>query len=236
MGDTRLFWPQTPPKITEGFGWSAWRNGVHDGIDMAFPQGTPLRATTSGRVLRHYTDQWGAGIDIVSPTGLIARHWHLSRFDVDNGQQVDAGQVIGLSGGAKGTWGAGFSTGPHLHWGTRVGGQWVDPQSLNPVSFDELDKKPQPQKRKKKMGAFYRSPDGSIFWQEKPNTVLIPLSLPTWIAYAANGNAYADLSAKDIDSLKKKYGTAPVPPAGGGGGTVNVPDFKISMTGEAVKK
>jgi hypothetical protein len=83
-------------------------------------------------------------------------------------------------------------------------------------------------------GAFYRNPKGGIVWQEKPNTVLIPISLPTWLGYASNGNNFVNLPQSDWDGLIKQYGTAPVPPAGGG--TVNVPDFKISMSGEAVKK
>jgi hypothetical protein len=83
-------------------------------------------------------------------------------------------------------------------------------------------------------GAFYRSPAGKIVWQEKPNTVLIPLSLVTWTAYSVQGNKFTNISQKDFDALIKQYGTAPVPPSGGG--TVTVPDFKISMSGEAVKK
>lgn len=83
-------------------------------------------------------------------------------------------------------------------------------------------------------GAFYRNPGGGIVWQEKPNTVLIPIDLTTWVGYANNGNKYADITQPQFDALLKKYGTATVPPAGGG--TVNVPDFKISMSGEAVKK
>lgn len=83
-------------------------------------------------------------------------------------------------------------------------------------------------------GAFYRNPAGKIVWQEKPNTVLIPLDFTTWVAYATNGNKYADVDDAAFNALIKKYGTADVPSAGGG--TVNVPDFKISMSGEAVKK
>jgi murein DD-endopeptidase MepM/ murein hydrolase activator NlpD len=89
--------------------------------------------------LRHFSDRWGAGVDIVAPDGVVVRHWHLSRFDVENGAYVEAGQQIGLTGGAKGTWGAGFSTGPHLHWGTRVDGKWVDPISLNPQILGQTE-------------------------------------------------------------------------------------------------
>lgn len=148
----QLFWPFNPSVINEGFGWSEWRQGIHDGLDIRAAQGTPLLATTSGRVLRYSSQQDGNGIDIVAGDGLVARHWHLSRFDVENGAWVEAGQQIGLTGGAKGTWGAGNSTGPHLHWGTRVGKTWVDPQTLNPQHFGDS---PIQQPRRKTMATMY---------------------------------------------------------------------------------
>ncbi len=157
-----VYWPFDQSTITEGFGWSDWRQAIHDGIDMGVAQGTPLRATMSGRVLRHYSDKWGAGIDIVSLDGVVARHWHLSRFDVENGQTVEAGQQIGLTGGAQGTWGAGFSTGPHLHWGTRVNGQWVDPISLNPKQFGDPSPIQTP-KKGKEMFVVRNSSTGQTF-------------------------------------------------------------------------
>lgn len=132
----QLYWPYDPTVINEGFGWSDWRQGIHDGVDIGVGQGTPLRATVSGTVRNVDAGaKDGAGIDIITPDGWKVRHWHVSRFDVPNGSWVEAGQHIGLTGGAPGTWGAGFSTGAHLHWGTQVGGQWVDPLSLNPIHF-----------------------------------------------------------------------------------------------------
>ncbi len=133
-----IAFPWTPIQINEGFGWSEWRNGFHDGLDIQAKQGTPLPATASGIVLRHSSEKDGAGIDIRCPDGTIARHWHLSRFEVANGQKVEIGQIIGLTVGAPGTWGAGFSTGAHLHWGIRVNGQWVDP--LTQITQPTLEK------------------------------------------------------------------------------------------------
>jgi hypothetical protein len=69
------------------------------------------------------------------------------------------------------------------------------------------------------IGAFYRvlhgeKNSGGIWWQEKPNTALIPISeLQTWQAYAANGNKYCDLHWVDIETLIKKYGTQEKPNA-----------------------
>jgi murein DD-endopeptidase MepM/ murein hydrolase activator NlpD len=153
-----LYWPFNPVKINEGFGWSEWRQGFHDGIDIAATQGTPLVATATGRVLRYYSDKDGAGIDIRTDDGIIVRHWHLSRFDVSNGAYVQAGDQIGLTGGASGTWGAGFSTGAHLHWGTKVNGVWVDPQTLNPQHFG--DSPTQPPRRKTMATMYYVQRNG----------------------------------------------------------------------------
>jgi hypothetical protein len=90
------------------------------------------------------------------------------------------------------------------------------------------------------VGAFFRIADGAnkggIFWQEKPNMPFVPINeVETWNAYAANGNKFQDISGAMMDALKKKYGVQPVP-SDGGTVNVNVPDFKITMSGEAVKK
>lgn len=142
-----LYWPFDSSLITEGFGRAAWRisktnpTGLHDGIDFGVPQGTELRATVAGKVRNNDAGQTdGAGVDITTDDGWMVRHWHVSEFIVPNGSRVEAGQVIARSGGAKGTWGAGFSTGAHLHWGTRVGSNWVDPQTLNPKQFGQSTK------------------------------------------------------------------------------------------------
>lgn len=125
-----IVFPFEPLKINEGFGWSEWRQGFHDGLDISAAQGTPLIATAAGRVLRYASDKDGAGIDIKCDDGTIVRNWHLSKFNVANGSYVQIGDIIGLTGGAPGTWGAGFSTGAHLHWGTKVNGVWVDPLTV----------------------------------------------------------------------------------------------------------
>lgn len=132
----QLYWPFDPSVISEGYGWADWRQNVHDGIDFAVAQGTELRATASG-VVRNNDAGWtdGAGVDITTDDGWKVRHWHVSEFLVPNGSYVNAGDVIARTGGAKGTWGAGFSTGSHLHWGVKTGAGWVDPSSLGPLMF-----------------------------------------------------------------------------------------------------
>lgn len=138
----QIFWPVDPALITEGFGWAEWRQGLHDGIDFGIPQGTNLRATASGTVRNNDAGEaGGAGVDITTADGWKVRHWHVSQFIVPNGSYVNAGDVIALSGGTPGTWGAGNTTGAHLHWGVNTGKAWIDPASLNPQTFDT----PQPQ-------------------------------------------------------------------------------------------
>lgn len=132
-----IFWPFNPAIINYGFGYPAGYGGFHNGIDFPVKQGTELRATVSGTVRNNDAGSDGAGVDITTPDGWKVRMWHVSAFLVPNGSQVEAGKVVALSGGQPGTWGAGNATGPHLHWGTMVGGNWVDPVSLNPKSFGD---------------------------------------------------------------------------------------------------
>lgn len=163
-----IYWPFDTSLITEGYGYADWRKtpqnptGLHNGIDFGVPQGTQLLATASGTIRNVDAGQAdGAGVDIITPDGWKVRHWHVSKFLVTNNSWVNAGDVIALSGGAPGTWGAGFSTGPHLHWGTMVGGAWVDPASLSPQTFgtSPVDKK----QRENKMNLCHvPQPDGTL--------------------------------------------------------------------------
>jgi len=119
------------------------------GTDFAVPQGTELRATTDGTVRIWSTDAGGNGIDITNSDGIVVRNWHLSQFNVTNGEYVTIGQVIGLTGGGRGTWGAGNSTGPHLHWELRDNSRfndvgWIDPRDLSIGSLDGATSAPAP--------------------------------------------------------------------------------------------
>lgn len=135
-----VYWPFDRSTVSE---WPGQRPGsYHVGTDFAVPQGTPLRATVDGTIVRHNTDGLGAYVlDIIADDGLLIRNGHLSRMDVNTGQRVSAGQVIGLTGGQRGTPGAGMSTGPHLHWELRrdrawSDGAWIDPRNMNPQPID----------------------------------------------------------------------------------------------------
>lgn len=132
----QLSWPFDPSTISEGYGNSSWRvspnnpSGLHDGIDFAIGAGNELRAAVSGVIYNNDAGRDGAGVDITSDDGWKVRMWHVSKFLVPNGSYVNAGDVVALSGGIPGTWGAGFTTGPHMHFGVKVNGTWVDPAGL----------------------------------------------------------------------------------------------------------
>lgn len=108
-----------------GFGWRSGR--VHQGVDLKVSNGTPVYAAHAGTV--HWgNDPDGAGWYIIlnNGGGVWTTYFHLSKRTAPEGSYVQAGQVIGLSGGIKGAAGAGNSTGPHLHFEVHPwGGAWT---------------------------------------------------------------------------------------------------------------
>ncbi|MET9391899.1 M23 family metallopeptidase [Streptomyces sp. NPDC006624] len=110
-----------------GSGGSRWANR-HTGQDFAVPIGTPVRAVGEGRVVR--VSCGGAfGIEIVlkHPGGYYTQYAHLASVAVDEGEHVAPGQWIGQSGST------GNSTGPHLHFETRVTPEMGS--AVNPASW-----------------------------------------------------------------------------------------------------
>jgi len=96
---------------------------AHTGVDLAGASGTPVYATADGYVSR--ADRFGSyGNYIAIEHGgeLQTRYAHLSGFEVVAGERVVKGQLIGYVGST------GRSTGPHLHYEVRVGGEAVDPR------------------------------------------------------------------------------------------------------------
>ncbi|WP_328999839.1 peptidoglycan DD-metalloendopeptidase family protein [Kribbella sp. NBC_00709] len=100
---------------------SMWATGFHTGQDFPAPVGTTVRAVTPGVVRVEHPAWAGNLVRIDHGDGLETLYAHLSRVDVRDGQQVTAGQQIG----AVGT--EGNSTGPHLHFEVRLGGDPVNP-------------------------------------------------------------------------------------------------------------
>ncbi|MGW2922868.1 M23 family metallopeptidase [Streptomyces angustmyceticus] len=112
-----------------GIAGSHWSH-KHSGQDFVVPTGTPVKAVHKGTVVK--AGPWGGGdgpaygnaIVIQHDNGTYTQYAHLSQIEVRVGQQVGAGQQIGLSGST------GNSTGPHLHFEVRTGpnyGTGVEP-------------------------------------------------------------------------------------------------------------
>lgn len=95
---------------------------LHAGTDFAGPVGTPIYATADGVVIENgWVNGYGRLIKIQHEFGIETRYAHLSASRVQLGQRVSRGDRIGDMGNT------GNSTGPHLHYEIRVGGQAVNP-------------------------------------------------------------------------------------------------------------
>lgn len=97
----------------------------HQGIDLPYPTGTPVPAAFDGRVrISDYVGGYGNLVVIRHANGLETFYGHLSKRNVQSGDWVSAGDIIGLGGST------GRSTGPHLHFETRYKGAAFDPSWL----------------------------------------------------------------------------------------------------------
>lgn len=120
----------TPRKarVTAGYGeertFNAVRPSQHYGQDLAGKVGAPVVAANAGEVVLS-RDCWASGWSVIlwHGAGVYTTYFHLSKVLVKPGQRVDRGQRIGLVGRT------GRVSGPHLHWGVRIGDLYVDPAS-----------------------------------------------------------------------------------------------------------
>lgn len=128
-----LAWPVTPVLgISAYFHDEGYRKRFgmeHNAIDIPVEQGSTVRAAADG-VVRTVSDK-GMGFNalvIEHAGGISTLYGHVSQFLVSEGQRVEAGEPVALSGGRPGTPGAGmFTTGPHLHLEIHKDGVAVDP-------------------------------------------------------------------------------------------------------------
>ena len=98
---------------------------IHKGADFRAPMGTPVHAANSGVVvLARPLYYEGNCVIIDHGMGLFTLSMHFSRIDVHEGQRVNGGAALGLSGAT------GRVTGPHLHWAVRWEGAYLDPLKL----------------------------------------------------------------------------------------------------------
>jgi peptidoglycan hydrolase-like protein with peptidoglycan-binding domain len=97
---------------------------LNPGVDYAVATGTPAKAVADGTVINvvpTFTGSGGRMVFLSFPSGHTADYLHLSRIDVQPGQAVKQGQVIGLTGGSG--LGKENGYGAHLHFSFRVGGK-----------------------------------------------------------------------------------------------------------------
>ena len=95
----------------------------HNGVDLAAPKNTPIVATRAGQVTYAGYQKDGAGnyVWINHGDGFRSIYMHMTRYIVEEGQYVQAGDIIGYVGTT------GRSTGYHLHFGLKYNGTYVDP-------------------------------------------------------------------------------------------------------------
>lgn len=123
------FAPPVPAPADGNFGRRRILNGEprspHSGQDYKVPAGTTVRATAAGKV-RLARDLYYSGLTVLLDhgAGLVSQYFHLEKLLVAEGETVAAGQAVGRSGST------GRVTGPHLHFGLRLHGLRVDPESL----------------------------------------------------------------------------------------------------------
>lgn len=110
----------------------------HYGTDFAAPVGTPVWASAGGKVTwAAYKRGPGNLVVIDHGNGLVTHYMHLSRFakGLRAGQRVAQKQVIGYVGST------GLSTGPHLHFGVKQNGSWIDSRKLKILREAPVPKK-----------------------------------------------------------------------------------------------
>ena len=139
---SRLWYKQNPRRYWQGnfvrpvpgerttpFGLRRILNGEprssHSGVDLRATEGEPVRATNHGKVVlvgEFYFH--GKAVVVDHGWGIYSMYFHLSQVDVAEGDFIGKNAIIGLAGST------GRATGPHLHWGVRIGGARVDPFAL----------------------------------------------------------------------------------------------------------
>ncbi len=137
----------------------------HNGIDFLAPEGTAIWASGDGRVFRAgMYGGCGNMVEIRHANGWISQYCHLSKIQVRVGQRVNQKDVIGLVGST------GMATGPHLHYGLKRHGYFVNPaeqkferlESLSGAAFESY---------KKTVAATISRLDDIRYAADKPKTV-----------------------------------------------------------------
>lgn len=130
--------PVMSPRLSSGFGFR--HHPVlkyvkhHSGIDLAAPNGSPIRAIEEGTVV--FADpfqSYGNLIVVQHPSGMTSHYGHCAKISVRTGQRVKAGEIIGEVGST------GRVTGAHLHLEIRLNGVPQDPDRYLPGLTEEAE-------------------------------------------------------------------------------------------------
>ena len=116
--------------VSSLYGWRVspitGQNRKHQGLDIAAPMGSPIKAAANGTVIKvvSMADDYGNYVEISHGYGVVSRYAHASRIEVKIGTKVAKGDVVGKVGMT------GRTTGPHLHYEVEVNGHKVNPSSF----------------------------------------------------------------------------------------------------------
>lgn len=112
-------------RITSRFGeMESFRTHPHRGVDFSMPEGEPIRSIQNGvveKVVDYGNQNIGKGVLVKWEDGKTAIYGHMSEIEVREGEIVSAGDLLGYSGNT------GHSTAPHLHFGLKENGHFIDP-------------------------------------------------------------------------------------------------------------
>jgi len=140
---TDFAWPRKD-KVAAPFGdlrlFNGKKQSQHFGADIDGDTGDPIYAANDGEVVM-VRPCFGSGNTVLIHHGgrLFTAYFHLSEFAVKQGDHVVSGQPLGKVGST------GRVTGPHLHFGVKLDGKWVDPESLLRLDFPALPGAPSDQ-------------------------------------------------------------------------------------------
>ncbi len=117
--------PVSGGRTSSYFGDNVDRINSHKGHDWAVPVGTEVKAAEKGLVeLAYYSQSYGYNVLVRHSKKTQTRYAHMSQLFVSQGEAVERGQILGLSGNT------GDSTGPHLHFEVIKNGMKVNPLSI----------------------------------------------------------------------------------------------------------
>lgn len=121
--------PGSSINVTSGLGDTRANGRSHDGIDIAVPVGTQVMSPASGKVSKVWNDdKFGGGlsVEVTLANGMTAGFAHLSAANVHEGDELQQGTTLGLSGKT------GNATGPVLHYMMKdQDGKYVDPRQVS---------------------------------------------------------------------------------------------------------